>query len=338
MVRDWAIRFKAIQLSGLSTISYVFDFVFYSTILALSVSLGRIIPPRFHEFSIYDISIRYTYIEQVTVPVWLLVLISAGIPSVQFIIFAIITKRASFKRRLWDIFAGNLCLLGAQATQIWTVVLLKNITGLPRPDVIDRCEPMVQNIPLTQLSNVSICTQPNWNIVMEGFRSFPSGHASTVYCGMIITSLNFAAHLQAFDQRNNSFKVFLTIVPLLGAAFVASTRVSDNRHYLRDVIAGSIIGTFVGLAYYHQYHPSVFNLRNKGRAFPPRRFGINRFLRNIGGFWSFGRGDQDIDMEAVEARAMNNDDVEKRLPLNENGDSTQVNNLSDNIKYVNAML
>lgn len=56
---------------------------------------------------------------------------------------------------------------------------------------------------------------------MEGFRSFPSGHASTVFCGMIITSLNMAAKLQTFDRRNNSFKVFLTIAPLLGAAFVA---------------------------------------------------------------------------------------------------------------------
>ena len=118
----------------------------------------------------------------------------------------------------------------------------------PRPDFIDRCEPMIQNIPLTSLSTVAICTQPDWNLVQEGFRTFPSGHLATVFTGMTIAALNFAARLQTFDNRNNSFKVFITILPWLIAACVASTRVSDNRHFLKDIIAGAFIGTCIDLS------------------------------------------------------------------------------------------
>ncbi|KAI5956747.1 hypothetical protein KGF54_000364 [Candida jiufengensis] len=333
MFQDWAITFRHIQISGLSTISYIFDFIFYSVILILSVTLGRNIPPNFHEFSLFDLSIRYTFLPQATVPVWLLILISAGIPLAQFVFFAIFTT-TSIKRRLWDFFAGCLCLLGAQATQIWAVSLLKNITGLPRPDAIDRCEPMIQTIPFTQLSNVAICTQPNWNFVMEGFRSFPSGHASTVFCGMIITSLNMAARLQTFDHRNNSFKVFLTILPILGAIFVSSTRVSDNRHYLRDVIAGSLLGGFVGFVFYHQYHPSIFKLRNNGRAYSPRRFGIHRFF-GVGGFWRINEEDFVVE-DVEELRSIGNEEIERKAL--ENGNSEiHVDSLADNIRYVDMI-
>ncbi|MCP8720285.1 MAG: phosphatase PAP2 family protein [Asgard group archaeon] len=329
MLRDWTFTFTNIQLSGLSTISYVFDFLFYSTVLILSATLGRTLPPRYHEFLLYDISLRFTYFPEnaITIPIWLLVLISAGLPLLQFLAFSLLLP-LPIKRRMWDFFAGSLCLLGAMATQLLATVLLKNITGLPRPDFIDRCEPMYQNIPITRLSHVGICTQPDWALVQEGFRTFPSGHLSTVFTGMTITSLNVAARLQTFDSRNNSFKVFLTLFPIFTAAFVASTRVSDNRHFLRDIIAGSILGTFVGASFYFQYHPSIFNLANAGRSFPPRRFGIQTFFQNVGGFWGLD-GNTDRLLEDHELEQLSNEQL---------GAPVRVNSMADNIDAVNRLL
>ena len=92
MLRDWTFTFTNIQLSGLSTISYVFDFLFYSTVLILSATLGRTLPPRYHEFLLYDISLRFTYFPEnaITIPIWLLVLISAGLPLLQFLAFSLL--------------------------------------------------------------------------------------------------------------------------------------------------------------------------------------------------------------------------------------------------------
>lgn len=329
MIRDWPFTFTSIQLSGLTTISYVFDFLFYSVVLILSATLGRTLPPRYHEFLLYDISLRFTYFPEnaIAVPVWLLTLISAGLPLLQFLAFSIFLP-LTIKRRVWDFFAGILCLLGAMATQLLATVLLKNIIGLPRPDFIARCQPMFQNIPITRLSHVGICTQPDWALVQEGFRTFPSGHLSTIFTGMTITSLNVAARLQTFDNRNNSFKVFLTLFPIFIAAFVASTRVSDNRHFLRDIIAGSILGTFVGASFYFQYHPSIFNLTNAGRSFPPRRFGIQTFFNNVGGFW---RLDGNTD------RLLEGHDIEQ-LSSEQLGEQVRVQNIADNIHAVNRLL
>lgn len=330
MVTDWVFTINRLQFSGLTTISYIFDFLFYLTILILSATLGRTLPPRYHEFLLYDITLRYTHFPETTilVRVWLLVLISAGIPLTQFLLFSIFVV-LPIRRRIWDFLAGCLCLLGAMATQLLVTVLLKNIIGLPRPDFIDRCEPMIQNIPLTSLSTVAICTQPDWNLVQEGFRTFPSGHLATVFTGMTIAALNFAARLQTFDNRNNSFKVFITILPWLIAACVASTRVSDNRHFLKDIIAGAFIGTFIGSVFYLQYHPSIFNLANAGRSFPPRRFGIQRFFQNIGGFWK-------LDGESSD-RALDAEDLEK-LSNEQLGQPARITSMADNIEVVNKLL
>jgi membrane-associated phospholipid phosphatase len=58
---------------------------------------------------------------------------------------------------------------------------LKNAIGKPRPDLIDRCQPLPGSAdPLPfGLSNYSICTQTNNAILKDGFRSFPSGHSSS---------------------------------------------------------------------------------------------------------------------------------------------------------------
>ncbi|EGW30253.1 uncharacterized protein SPAPADRAFT_143676 [Spathaspora passalidarum NRRL Y-27907] len=336
--RDWPIKLRTITLSGLTVLSYTFDILFYSTLFTLSAALGTIIPPRFHEFSLFDISLRYTYRTEAesAVPIPLLVFISGGIPIIQFIFFAIFQPRLSISRRLWDLMSGFMCLLGAMATQLLATCILKNICGLPRPDMIDRCEPMFQNIPVTQLSNVAICTQPNWNLVQEGFRSFPSGHSSAVFCGMTITSLNIASRLQTFDSRNNSFKVFLTILPIFLAMFVACTRVSDNRHFLRDVIGGSLIGTYVGSLFYWQYFPSIYNLSNNGRAYPPRRIGVHPFFNNIGGFWKI----PDRLKGAFEQRVLNGPEGEAHLEKLQNGYLNQTvapTTIQDNITLVNRL-
>lgn len=68
---------------------------------------------------------------------------------------------------------------------------MKNLFGKPRPDLLDRCKPDLDNYanyivadyarafnPHWVLVSSDICTNPNTRLVADGFRSFPSGHAS----------------------------------------------------------------------------------------------------------------------------------------------------------------
>jgi diacylglycerol diphosphate phosphatase/phosphatidate phosphatase len=57
---------------------------------------------------------------------------------------------------------------------------LKNLIGKPRPDLVDRCQPIQGSTdPVLGLSNSTICTQTDNAILKDGFRSFPSGHSSS---------------------------------------------------------------------------------------------------------------------------------------------------------------
>lgn len=85
------------------------------------------------------------------------------------------------KDRLWELNCGILGLLLSSGAAFVITGALKNATGKPRPDLIDRCQPRPgsEDAPVFGLSNSTICTQVNHAILKDGFRSFPSGHSSS---------------------------------------------------------------------------------------------------------------------------------------------------------------
>lgn len=287
-LRDSAFTFRHCKYSKISFLSYLFDWGIYVTILVVFMVYGSTFPPRYHEFLTSDISIQNEYKDENTtlVPIPVLLFISVGLPIFQFVFCSIFCKTLTRIRKCWDIYIGLLVLCGAMATQLMITCILKNICGLPRPDLISRCQPhYTQPVPIGTLSSVDICSNDNIALLQEGFRTFPSGHSSTVFCGMILSSLNISAKLQVFDQRGISIKIFTAIGPVMIACFVSCTRISDNRHFLKDVIGGLLIGTCVAIIYYIQYFPWISNISNCGRAYPPRRFGVSHWFNNVGGFW-----------------------------------------------------
>lgn len=58
--------------------------------------------------------------------------------------------------------------------------ILKLTAGRPRPDLIARCLPRSgsQNAAVFGLVDQSICTQTDFNILNDGWKSFASGHSS----------------------------------------------------------------------------------------------------------------------------------------------------------------
>jgi membrane-associated phospholipid phosphatase len=76
---------------------------------------------------------------------------------------------------------------------------MKNLFGKPRPDLLDRCEPDLDNLAkyiigglkglptattAGQLVDPSICKQADKHKLDDGFRSYPSGHSSSSAAGM----------------------------------------------------------------------------------------------------------------------------------------------------------
>lgn len=225
--------------------------------------------------------------DDITISVTVLVVLSVTVPLISIVLGnALQYGFLSSDRWLWDMFSGALAFVGSEVVQLAITAILKNLCGLPRPDMIDRCQPpySMALIPSFQLANVTVCDGGNFELIKEGFRSFPSAHLSTIFSSLVFSFLFLAGKLQSFDCRGISFKLLLPIVPMILALIVSCSRVSDNRHFLQDIIAGAIIGASTSTWFYFMYFPSVFDLSNCGRSYPPRRFGCT--FDNVGGFWS----------------------------------------------------
>ena len=141
-------------------------------------------------FSLQDESIQYPYVHSLIsyfnyldtyrftvkerVPNWLLGVISLGVPAVVMPIVNLFTVRM-----IWDLHNALLGLVLSLAISGSTTQIFKITAGRPRPDLIARCSPMqgAQDSPVFGLVDDSICTQTSKAILIDGWRSFSSGHS-----------------------------------------------------------------------------------------------------------------------------------------------------------------
>ncbi|KAL8725111.1 MAG: hypothetical protein Q9166_007553 [cf. Caloplaca sp. 2 TL-2023] len=79
--------------------------------------------------------------------------------------------------------------------------------------------------------------------------------------------------MHVLDNRGEVWKTFIVMIPTLGAALIAVSRIMDARHHPFDVITGSMLGMVVAWGAYRQYFPPVTESWRKGRAYPIRTWG-----------------------------------------------------------------
>lgn len=103
---------------------------------------------------------------------------------------------------------------------------LKNLIGRPRPDFYFRCFP-------DGLANDRLECTGRRARVMEGRKSFPSGHASFSFASMVFVTLYLSGKLQVFNSngRGNSLKLIIILAPILIATTIAASRTCDYHHH-----------------------------------------------------------------------------------------------------------
>lgn len=75
------------------------------------------------------------------------------------------------------------------------------------------------------------------------------------------------------DNRGETWKTLLIMVPILAATLVAVSRIMDARHHPFDVITGGFLGIVCAVVSYRQYFPPISEAWRKGRAYPIRTWG-----------------------------------------------------------------
>ncbi|ORX46045.1 PAP2-domain-containing protein [Hesseltinella vesiculosa] len=236
-------------------LSYLADWALVIIMAAAFFGLDTITP--YHrEFSVNDKTISFPYDTKEEIPTWMLGVISFVAPIVLIAIVSL-----GFKRNFYDFHCGILGLCLALSLSVVFTQLIKVTVGRPRPDFLDRCQPIPgSQDPPYGLSNYTICTTPiDSHLMTDGFKSFPSGHSSFSFGGLGYLALYFAGKLRMFDERGYTYKGFTFILPVIGALLVVITRTRDYRHHWQDVTAGSLLGCACAFFAYRQYHPALGN-------------------------------------------------------------------------------
>jgi membrane-associated phospholipid phosphatase len=206
-------------------LSYVFDWFIIIAAAGIGAALANITPNK-RPFSLINPEISFPFVTNEKVSTVNLGLTCLVAPAVVIFVVSIllvpgptvskaIPKALIWRRKLWEWHTGWIGLALAHAAAFLITQGMKNLFGKPRPDLLSRCDPDLTRIaqfrtggfhadngeadgsaiPLPVLVNHGICRNTDKHIMDDGFRSYPSGHASFAAAGLIYLSLYLASKL-----------------------------------------------------------------------------------------------------------------------------------------------
>lgn len=168
-------------------------------------------------------------------------------------------------------------IIGLLLNTIVTLIGKKTI-GRLRPNFLDVCKP--NKNPYSICGDVSQtgktylipeidfqCLEDDKAEVEESRLSFPSGHSSTSFYTAVFL-ICYLNHM--WRQRSCSLVLHISQVFIITCAFcVVMTRVTDNKHHVTDVFAGSGLGALIGfITFYYLnqfYRTSDVEIKHRSR-------------------------------------------------------------------------
>ncbi|KAF3278156.1 hypothetical protein TWF970_004614 [Orbilia oligospora] len=224
----------------------------YLGLLLLAASnIALMVTEPFHRmFTIDDPRLKYPHalIERVSVPYLLVLAVLVPLGTIVAWTGVLQKGRPFLQSSLLGL--GNSLLLASFITDF-----IKQGVGRPRPDLIDRCQPR-EDTPHNELVTFKVCYQTNHHILHDGFRSFPSGHSSTAFAGLLYLSLFLAGQFFAFRPGADLVRTCAAFSATVLAGYIALSRLEDYRHDYADVSVGSWIGILCAYFSYRRYfHP-----------------------------------------------------------------------------------
>lgn len=209
------------------------------------------------QFFINDLTISHPYAEHERVPVGALFFYALWAPFIVIGVVSLLFTKP--KNKLYVTFVSLLGLLVSTLLTSVVTDILKNFIGRHRPDFISRCIPRADAPRDVLVFAKDVCTNTNLGVLLDGFRTTPSGHSSISFAGLFYSSLWLAGQLVVTNERVGSWRAVVAGVPTLGAALIALSRTEDYRHHFVDIFTGGLIGTLIAWWSYRRNFPEITN-------------------------------------------------------------------------------
>lgn len=250
------------------------------------------------------------------------------------------------RNRLRNINAGcsGLCL--SLATALFITEGLKTIVGKPRPNMLATCHPDLTKLRIYAVGGLgtsldseapilvssAICSQTSQHTLRDAFSSFPSGHSSFSWAGLLYLSLWLCAKLSVQipylshqqhtstpartdhqsslppdddhpqrPQKSNRgatpplYLLLLAVIPTGVALFISASRYADFHHAGIDIFVGSVIGILTACASFRLYHMPI--RRARGQPWGSRTLGGSLSWFRSRSSWS-GSAATDVEADA----------------------------------------
>lgn len=193
-------------------LSYLLDWISIATIAAMGGGL-KFVTPYKRPFSLLDLDISLPLVTE-SIKTSTLALAALVAPAVIIVLVVLLfvpgpsflrscQRSEALKLKAWELNQGLAGLALSVATAFFITQGTKNLFGKPRPDMLARCMPDLNNVaahlvgvnygqpfsPRWALVSATICTNPDEATLDDGFRSFPSGHSSFSWGGLLYLSL-----------------------------------------------------------------------------------------------------------------------------------------------------
>ncbi|CAF0930186.1 unnamed protein product [Adineta steineri] len=269
------IRSRQSIVQPVSLLKLIFDG--FSIILVLSTWLifKYIVRPVRRPFLCSDLNLYHPKPPKNVIPSWLLFLCGVIVPIIVILLsegvrwFYLLRKKAArvvyklqIRSTIYNIpeWAGNLYIIigifvFASAANSFLTNVGKVAVGRHRPHFIPSCFNQTSYLPFCVDPNAWIvsytCIGESSTVIVEkdgAFdirQSFPSGHSSTAFCGLIFLALYI---YKVWRYRNFGLLPYLMEIGCFAlAAYIGITRITDHRHHPTDVLGGAILGTVIAI-------------------------------------------------------------------------------------------